>query len=96
MIVNSTFHYEGKNTTFVDLERESEDCEEIFAGLGFKIFSFVLWLMINSFSNVYQFCIILFEMFGGDPLKRSIVNQLLSQLSFAMILHNITYRQDRQ
>ena len=65
MIFSSTFLYEEKNTTFIDLEREFEDCEEIFCGLGFKIFSFVLWLVINSFSNVYQIFIILFEKFGG-------------------------------
>ena len=65
MIFSSTFLYEEKNTTFIDLEREFEDCEEIFSVLGFKIFSFVLWLVINSFSNVYQIFIILFEKFGG-------------------------------
>ena len=65
MIFSSTFLYEEKNTTFIDLEREFEDSEEFFSGLGFKIFSFVLWLMINSFSNVYQIFIILFEKFGS-------------------------------
>ena len=65
MIVNSTFLYERTNITFRELERESEDSEEIFDGLGFKIFSIILWLIINSFSNVYQIFIILFEKFGG-------------------------------
>ena len=65
MIFSSTFLYEEKNTTFINLEREFEDSEEFFSGLGIKIFSFVLWLMINSFSNVYQIFIILFEKFGG-------------------------------
>ena len=65
MIFSSIFLYEEKNTTFINLEREFEDSEEFFSGLGIKIFSFVLWLMINSFSNVYQIFIILFEKFGG-------------------------------
>ena len=65
MIVNSTFLYGGTNITFREPKRESEDCEEIFDALGFKIFSFVLWLMMNSFSNVYQIFVILFEKFGG-------------------------------
>ena len=65
MIFSSIFFYEEKNTTFINLEREFEDSEEFFSGLGIKIFSFVLWLMINSFSNVYQIFIILFEKFGG-------------------------------
>ena len=65
MIVNSTFLYGGTNITLRELERESDDCKEIFDGLGFRIFSFALWIMMNSFSNVYQIFVILFEKFGG-------------------------------
>ena len=31
----------------------------------------------------------MFEKYGGDPMKRSINNQLVTQLGAAMILHNL-------
>jgi hypothetical protein len=30
----------------------------------------------------------MFEKYGGDPLKRSLKNQLISQFGYAMILNN--------
>ena len=76
MILNSTLTFEDINLTYM-LEARGElesidDFAEIFDGFQIKIIVFVLWLIMQTFSNMYQYFFILFEKYGGDPLKRSI------------------------
>ena len=46
-------------------------------------------MIYESFNNFINLFIIMNEKYGGDPMKRSINNQLVTQLGCAMILHNL-------
>ena len=46
-------------------------------------------MIYESFNNFFHLFIIMFEKYGGDPMKRSINNQLVTQSGCAMILHNL-------
>ena len=54
-----------------------DDIEGHFASARIKIICFMLFLLCETFSNVYCILFIMFEKYGGDPLKRSVTNQVL-------------------
>ena len=60
-------------------------CETI----GLKIVSGVLFLFCETFFNIFAILSVMFERYGSDWMKRSINNQLVSQLMIAMVLNNI-------
>ena len=41
------------------------------------------------FHNAFVILCILFEKFGGDPMKRTINNQLQAQICYAFLLNNV-------
>lgn len=69
VVINSTFLKDGPNLSFfLELEtrnRNRDDFEEIFDGIGLKIISFILWIIFQSFTNIYFIFMIFFEKFGG-------------------------------
>ena len=60
-------------------------CETI----GLKIISGILFLFCETFFNIFAILSVMFERYGSDWMKRSINNQLVSQLMIAMVLNNI-------
>ena len=60
-------------------------CETI----GFKTISGILFLVCETFFNIFAILSVMFERYGSDWMKRSINNQLVSQLMIAMLLNNI-------
>ena len=46
-------------------------------------------MIYESFNNLMHIFMIMFEKYGGDPMKRSINNRLVTQMGCAMILHNL-------
>ena len=62
----------GTNTTsnieFLNEDLELNICEKIVIG--------VFWILIVVFGNGFLIGIIQFDRFGGDPLKRRIVDQV--------------------
>ena len=54
-----------------------DDFESHFASAMTRIICFMLFLLCETFSNVYCTLFIMFEKYGGDPLKRSVTNQVL-------------------
>ena len=68
---------------------DSDDFAEIFSSKGLKI-SYILLSIINEiFNNVASLLLILHEKYGGDPMKRSINNQLVVHAQCGMILRNL-------
>ena len=65
-----------------------DDFKEIFNPIGIRIIFFSLWIIYVTLSNAFYALMILYEKYGEDIMKRSINNQLVSQVGFAMILHN--------
>ena len=65
-----------------------DDFKEIFNPIGIRIIYFSLWIIYVTLSNAFFVLVILYEKYGEDIMKRSINNQLVSQVGLAMILHN--------
>ena len=65
-----------------------DDFKEVFNPFGIRIIFFSLWIIYVTISNAFFALLILYEKYGEDIMKRSINNQLVSQLGLAMILHN--------
>ena len=65
-----------------------DDFQEIFNPFGIRIIYFSLWIIYVMLSNAFFALVILYEKYGEDIMKRSINNQLWSQVALAMILQN--------
>ena len=59
--------------------------------LGLKVFFGMLLLIMETLGNYLLFCMIWYEKFGMDSKKRTVTNQLLSRLIFALIFFNIFF-----
>ena len=73
---------EKKNDNILD------DFKEIFNPMAIRIVYFSLWMIYATLSNAFYAVLILYEKYGEDIMKRSINNQLWSQVAMAMILYN--------
>ena len=49
----------------------------------------MMFLILESVGNLLLFCMITYEKYGMDSQKRTVTNQLLSNLCFCVILYNI-------
>ena len=65
-----------------------DDFKGIFNPIGVRIIFFSLWTLYVTLSNAFFALMILYEKYGEDIMKRSINNQLVSQVGLAMILFN--------
>ena len=65
-----------------------DDFKDIFNPIGIRIIFFSLWTFYVTLSNAFYALLILYEKYGEDIMKRSINNQLISQVGLAMILFN--------
>ena len=65
-----------------------DDFKDIFNPIGVRIIFFSLWTLYVTLSNAFFALMILYEKYGEDIMKRSINNQLVSQVGLAMILFN--------
>ena len=65
-----------------------DDFKGIFNPIGVRIIFFSLWTIYVTLSNAFFALMILYEKYGEDIMKRSINNQLVSQVGLAMILFN--------
>ena len=65
-----------------------DDFDNIFNPFGIRIIYFSLWTIYVTLSNAFYALLILYEKYGEDIKKRSINNQLVSQVGLAMIVHN--------
>ena len=68
------------------IERKS-----ILTDLGLKLFFGILLLVMETLGNYLLFCMLWYEKFGMDSKKRTVTNQLLSRMIFALIFFNIMF-----
>ena len=59
--------------------------------LGLKVFFGMLLLIMETLGNYLLFCMVWYEKFGMDSKKRTVTNQLLSRMIFALISFNIFF-----
>ena len=60
-------------------------------GLGLKLLFGILFLIMETLGNYLLFCMVWYETFGMDSKKRTITNQLLTNMVLAIILFNIFF-----
>ena len=65
-----------------------DDFKEIFNPIGIRIIYFSFWTIYMTLCNALWLSMVVYEKYGEDIMKRSIINHLLSQLCLAMILYN--------
>ena len=71
-------------------ERKSE--KNLFsAGIGITVFFGILLLMMETIGNYLLFCMVWYEKYGMDSMKRTITNQLLSRMILALICFSIFF-----
>ena len=70
------------------LEENKDDFKDLFNGTTIKVFAILISLIRFTFTNIFYILILLFEKYGGDPLKRSLKNQLVSQFGYGMMIAN--------
>ena len=59
--------------------------------LRLKVFFGMLLLIMETLGNYLLFCMVWYEKFGMDSKKRTVTNQLLSRMIFALIFFNIFF-----
>ena len=85
---NAMLNNQTMTLEFALLDREIEKKS---TSLGLKVFFGVLLLILETLGNYLLFCMVWYEKFGMDSKKRTITNQLLSRMIFALIFFNIFF-----
>jgi hypothetical protein len=70
------------------VDGDMDDFKDLFNSNGIKIYAIILCLFQFMFTNAFNIFVSLFEKYGGDPLKRSLKNQLVSQVGYGMMIRN--------
>ena len=66
-----------------------DDFKSLVSPLWLKIVIGILFLYTMTINNTLTVLMIQFEKFGGDFMKRSLHNQLLTQVGYSIILSNL-------
>ena len=74
----------------LDTHQFIDGLSSLFAPKSSKIVHGVLFVLIEIINNLFYFCLINYERFGGDPMKRSVKNRLIAQTGYVMIMTNFT------
>ena len=81
--------FELENTTISDIQSNLDPFAELFDDVLLKICWTFLGFARLFLSNPYYFLVILYEKYGEDSMKRSLHNQLIGQVAYPIILHNL-------
>jgi hypothetical protein len=81
--------FELNDISINDIQSNLDPFAELFDHVLLKICWILLGIVILIFSTPYYFLITLYEKHGEDSMKRSLYNQLISQASYPIILHNL-------
>ena len=81
--------FELEETTISDIQNNLDPFSELFNNFLLKICWVFLAFGILTFSNTYYFLVILYQEHRDDSMKRCLYNQLISQASYPIILHNL-------
>ena len=76
------FNMEQNSTEYVD------DFKDFLNTSTLKISSIILSFLLITFTNAFNILLSMFEKHGGDPMKRSLKNQLVAQMGYCMIINN--------
>ena len=82
-------HEQAIFTNINGKDNDIDDFKGMFDHLSVKIITVISFLICQLFNNTYNVLVSLFEKYGSDPLKRTVSNQLLTQIGHMIIMHNI-------
>ena len=74
-----------------DLFDKKSEKKLVSAGVGIIVFFGILLLMLETIGNYLLFCMVWYEKYGMDSMKRTITNQLLSRMILALICFSIFF-----
>ena len=76
----------------IDLKQNNtenvDDFKDLLNTSSVKLISGILCFLLITFTNAFNVILSMFEKHGGDPLKRSLINQLIVQIGYCMIINN--------
>ena len=67
---------------------EFDDFKRLFDNSNIKIISTIVSFYMITFTNFFNIMVSLFEKYGGDPMKRSLKNQLIAHWGYSMMINN--------
>ena len=92
MLIKSVFELENRS---MSIEKSSEeigdDFSTMFSSLYLKIVTGILFFGIIPFASIAGILLVEFEKYGMDPMKRSIINLISSQIHYASVLSNTVF-----
>ena len=65
-----------------------DDFKDLLNTSMLKTSSGILCFLLITFTNAFNILVSMFEKHGGDPLKRSLINQLVVQIGYCMVINN--------
>ena len=74
------------NITHTGPLRYEEEYKNLYEYISSKVFAVIIYTLVETVGNAFWGGIIHYELFGGDPMKRSITNKEIS-LPFKHLLH---------
>ena len=74
-----------------DLFDKKSEKKLVSASVGIIVFFGILLLMLETIGNYLLFCMVWYEKYGMDSMKRTITNQLLSRMILALICFSIFF-----
>ena len=83
--VNESIHYQAMNFTIEPIYRY----EYIKPHPGMITLYIIMFLMLESLGNFLLMCLIIHEKYGMDSQKRTVTNQLLSNMNGMLISFNL-------
>ena len=93
MLIKSIFELE--NSSLPSIENSSEkigdDFNTMLSSSYLKIFTAFLFFGIIPLHSIAGILLVEFEKYGMDPMKRSIINLITSQVHYAAVLSNIVF-----
>ena len=70
---------------------EIDDFKAMFEPFYLKIITFILFTLTIFFYVPFEFKLIQFEKYGGDPMKRTVINQIITQVGCNSVLSCIFF-----
>ena len=79
-----------ENVSFENIDNSYiDDFKDTFDHIGIKVITAIFFVYCIIFNNGFYFCMVLYEKYGIDPLKHSVIDYLMTLIGWTVILHNL-------
>ena len=92
MLIKSVFELENRSMSFEKSSEEiGDDFSTMLSSSYLKIVTGCLFFGVIPLHSIAGILLVEFEKYGMDPMKRSIINLISSQIHYAAVLSNIVF-----